>query len=164
MQVIDSGYPSRNAWFTLNISIFDANEGTSNIQLSNYIVYENHTVDNAIGLVTCKNLEGDDVTFTINDPSETFDVQNNHLILKKRLDFEKKDAYNLTLVAMDSGIPSVRASKLYAEGMVALSRVHKNMIAYTCILKFIRQHYRSFLCCSNIVILIKCYICRLKRQ
>ena len=113
VEVIDSGYPSRNAWFTLNISVFNVNEGPPNIHLSNYVVYENHSVGNAIGFVTCENLEGDDVTFTINDPSETFDEQNKHLVLKKRLDFEKKDEYDLTLVAMDSGIPSVRASKLY---------------------------------------------------
>ena len=86
VNVMDDGYPSRNAWFNLNISVSDVKEGPSDIRLSDYIVY---TVGTVVDFITCEYTENDDVAFAISDSFDTFDVQNKQLVLKKRLNYEK---------------------------------------------------------------------------
>ena len=126
IQAEDRGSPTKisNPPFSLTVNILDENDNTPVFSPSNYAadVPENTTVGATIGEFNVSDADTGrngqfDVTIIEVSAREMFEYKKNtgDLILRKNLDFEKKESYSFTIVAKDRGSPSLeKASSVSA--------------------------------------------------
>ncbi|XP_065053229.1 protocadherin Fat 4-like isoform X4 [Rhopilema esculentum] len=127
IKVTDNGQPSLSLSADIQVEITDVNEFPSNIRMVNLVgneVPENTTVGTHIGELFADNPEGFKqlLTFSALNWRDTFQVVETHgpakvsyLALKKELDFDTVQNYNLSLNVSDNGVPP-----LSAQGMVVI--------------------------------------------
>lgn len=93
------------SWFSLNVSVTDANEKPFNIRLSSYTALENLTAGSPVAVISADDAEGNSVTFRVKGTSGFLGVKGRQLVLRRKLDYESRKTLNFTVVAKDDGIP-----------------------------------------------------------
>ncbi len=98
--------------FQVNISIADVNDNTPTFPVSSmeFPVKENAPLNSVLYVVHATDKDSASngkVSYTIQDPSNTFDINQNNgqIILKRALDYEMEKKHILTIRAYDNGSP-----------------------------------------------------------
>jgi len=77
-------------------SLSVSNVAPDSITLSNTSVAETTPVNGVVAILSGHDADGDTLTFTLNDPTNTFRIENNNLVLIRALDYETQQ-HQLTI-------------------------------------------------------------------
>jgi hypothetical protein len=100
----DAGGLTKTQTFTINVG--DVNEAPTDVALSTNTIAENSAAGTVVGTLSATDLDaGDAQTFSITDPTSTFAIAGNTIVLAagKSLDFETKASYSVDVTVTDAG-------------------------------------------------------------
>ncbi|CAF4767763.1 unnamed protein product [Rotaria socialis] len=104
-----------------SIEVQDENEPLFNLSLSNLVISENTTIGSTIGIINAIDLDFNQTkTFTTMNP--TFAIEDNRLILKRKLIYDIQQHIPIIIQATDNGQPPISIEKLFIINITAINR------------------------------------------
>ena len=112
---VDSGSPSLSINASFNISVNDVNDQPRGLQLSNYKVSENASINTIVGNLSATDEDaGQKLSFSlVDDDNGRFGLDNNGGIYKaKSTDYETSKVHYIVVNVTDNGQPPKAVSQL----------------------------------------------------
>ncbi|CAM4782539.1 unnamed protein product [Rotaria magnacalcarata] len=109
-----------------SIEVQDENEPPFNISLSNLVISENTTIGSTIGIINVIDVDfNQTITFTTVNP--IFTIENDRLILKRKLIYDIQQHIPIVIQATDNGQPPISIEKLFIINITAINRPPVNI-------------------------------------
>eukprot|EP01029_Cantina_marsupialis_P022416 TRINITY_DN5465_c0_g1_i4.p1 TRINITY_DN5465_c0_g1~~TRINITY_DN5465_c0_g1_i4.p1 ORF type:complete len:329 (+),score=121.18 TRINITY_DN5465_c0_g1_i4:27-989(+) len=97
----------------ITVTVTDINEAPSGIGLSNSSINENSSIGTVVGLLSCSDVDdGDTLTYTLSDVTNSFYISTNELKVAKALDYEVKNSYSINLTCSDGSLSDTFSSPI----------------------------------------------------